>query len=60
MNNLTKFEIETIIIVLQKEIKQLEIYANQHLKNGSKTLAGLYQDDILALNKMIDNLNQNK
>ena len=60
MNNLTKFEIETIILILQKEIKQLEIYVYQHLKNGSKTLAGLYQDDILALNKLIDNLNQNK
>jgi len=60
MNNLSKFEIETIILILQKEIKQLEIYVYQHLKNGSKTLAGLYQDDILALNKLIDNLNQNK
>jgi hypothetical protein len=60
MNNLTKFEIETIILVLQKEIKQLEIYVYEHLKNGSKTIAGLYQDDILALNKMIDNLNQTK
>jgi hypothetical protein len=60
MNNLTKFEIETIILVLQKEIKQLEIYVYEHLKNGSKNLAGLYQDDILALNKLLDNLNQNK
>lgn len=60
MNNLSKFEIETVIIVLQKEIKELQILVYEHLKNGRQTLAGLYEDDIVALNKMIDNLNQNK
>ena len=60
MNNLTKFETETVIIVLEKEIIELEILVEKHLKNDRKTLAGLYQDDILALNKIVDNLKQTK
>ena len=60
MKNLTIFEIETVIIVLEKEIKELKIIVHEHLKNNRTTLANLYQDDILALNKMIDNLNQTK
>jgi len=58
MNKLTKFETETVIIVLQKEIKELQIIVEEHLKYKRATLAGIYQEDILALNKMIDNLNQ--
>lgn len=60
MQNLTIYEIETIIIVLEKEIKELQILVYEHLKYNRKTLANLYHDDILTLNKMIDNLNQTK
>ena len=58
MNKLTKFETETVIIVLQKEIKELQIIVEEHSKYERKALAGMYQEDILALNKMIDNLKQ--
>jgi hypothetical protein len=58
MNKLTKFETETVIIVLQKEIKELQIIVEEHSKYKRETLAGIYQEDILALNKMIDNLKQ--
>ena len=60
MNNLTIFEIETVIIVLEKEIKDLKILVYEHTKHNRTTLANLYQDDITALYKMIDNLNQTK
>lgn len=60
MNNLTKFEIETIILVLEKEVKQLKVLIEKHTKLNRKILANLYQEDVIAINKMIDNLNQPK
>ena len=58
MNKLNKFKIETVILVLQKEIKELELRVEQHLKYDRVNIATLYQEDISAINEIIENLNE--
>ncbi len=58
MNKLNKFKIETVILVLQKEIKELELRVEQHLKYDRANIATLYQEDISAINEIIENLNE--
>ena len=58
MNKLNKFKIETVILVLQKEIKELELRVEQHLKYDRVNIAILYQEDISAINEIIENLNE--
>ena len=58
MNKLNKFKIETVILVLQKEINELELRVEQHLKYDRVNIAILYQEDISAINEIIENLNE--